>query len=376
MRLSKIHLFAFFIIAAISVHSCALPDKYGAYEVMGPPVWSPDSQQIAFVATHGKNEKPFMNWEIYKVNVNGTGLTRLTDDPEMDIDPAWSPDSRRIIFYSNRKFKQQEGSENCCGDLYAINSDGSEQTQISKDIGWAKNPQWSRSSNRVAFEAEGEIYAINPDGSGLFKLVPLGNNKGESITNYSPIWSPDGKRIAFKSNKLELIDANGTNRTQILSTSEDYAPSWSPNGKQIVYTRGIYTGDAKHGKTINQVWLANTDGSGKPQKIADGASAVWLHDSKRIAFSCPSKPQQDGSEEWFICAMNSDGSNLTKLKPKVRFFAWSPDGKKIAFIPDSYPEVRLYVMNADGSELLQLAGKHESSKHDKTGDNYEGFFFF
>ncbi len=330
---------------------------------MGPPVWSPDGQQIAFVASHGKNERPFMNWEIYKVNVNATGLIRLTDNPEMDIDPAWSPDSQRIVFYSNRNFKQQEGSENCCGSLYTINSDGSELTQITKDIGWAKNPQWSRRSNRIAFEGEGKIYVINSDGSGLIKLVDLGNNKGESITNNSPIWSPDGKRIAFKNNKLELIDANGMNRTKILSSSEDYAPSWSPNGKKIVYTRGIYVGDAKRSETISQVWLANTDGSGKPQKIADGFSAVWLPDGKRIAFGCSSKSQRDDTEESFICVMNSDGSNLTKLKPKIRFFAWSPDGKKIAFIPDSYPEVRLYVMNADGSELLQLAGKPEASKN-------------
>ncbi len=363
MRLSKFHLLAFFLIAAISVHSCAIQDKYAAYNIMSAPVWSPDSQQIAFVASHGKNEQPFMNWEIYKVNVNATELTRLTDNPEMDLDPAWSPDSRRIVFYSNRKFKQQEGTENCCGSLYTINSDGSELTQITKDIGWAKNPQWSRSNNRIAFEGEGKIYVINSDGSGLIKLVDLGNNKGESITNNSPIWSLDGKRIAFKSNKLELINANGTNRIKILSTSEDYAPAWSPNGKKIVFTRGLYTGDAKHGKTISQIWLANTDSSGKPQKIADGASAVWLPDGKRIAFSCPSKPQQDGSEEWFICVMNSDSSNLIKLKPKIRFFTWSPDGKKIAFIPDSYPEVRLYVMNADGSELLQLAEEPESSKN-------------
>ncbi|MFM9267568.1 hypothetical protein [Tychonema sp. BBK16] len=310
-----------------------------------------------------------MNWEIYKVNVNGKGLTRLTDDPEMDIDPAWSPDSRRIVFYSSRNFKQQKETENCCGSLYAINSEGFKLTQITRDIGWAKNPQWSRSSNRIAFEGEGKIYVINSDGSSLIKLVDLGNNKGESITNNSPIWSPDGKKIAFKSNKLELINVNGTNRIQISSTSEDYAPSWSPNGKQIVYTRGIYTGDAKRSETISQVWLAKADGSGKPQKIADGASAVWLADGKRIAFSCPSKSQPDGSEEWFICVINSNGSNLTKLKPKIRFFTWSPDGKKVAFIPDSYPEVRLYVMNADGSELLPLAGKPESSKHDKTGDS-------
>jgi Tol biopolymer transport system component len=366
MHLSKLYLLAFFLIAVMSIHSCAIRDEYTAYEIMSAPVWSPDSQQIAFVATHGRDKKPLINWEIYKVNVNGTGLTRLTDNPEMDIDPAWSPDSRRIIFYSNRKFKQQEGTENCCGSLYAINSDGSKLTQITKDIGWPHNPKWSRSSNRIAFESKGEIYAINSDGSGRVKLVSLGKNRGESISNYSPIWSPDGNKIAFSSQRLEVINVNGSNRIQISSTNEAYGAVWSPNGKQIVYTRGIYTGDAKQGKTISQVWLANADGSEKPQKIVNGADATWLPDGKRIAFSCPSKSQRDDTEEWFICVMNSDGSNLIKLKPKVRSFTWSPDGKKIAFIPDSYSEVRLYVMNADGSELLQLAGKPESSKYDKT----------
>ncbi|MGL5063660.1 MAG: hypothetical protein ACRC62_27055 [Microcoleus sp.] len=361
MRTFRLYLVAGILILPLLIHNCVIRDRYAEYKISSPLVWSPDGKQIAFIGLHGRDKEPFLNWEIYRVNVNGTGLTRLTNDSEKDSDPVWYADSKRIMFASNRDLndKQNEGTENCCGDIYTMNDDGSDLRQITQKLDSPQSLNISPTNNKIAFASDGEIYSIAPDGSNFVKLVSRGKNQGETIYNYSPIWSPDGKSIAFSGKGISIIKLGRSPAIQITYDSETYGPVWSVNGKQIAYTRGIYTGDAKRGTVLSEVWIANADGSGKPQKLADGDSPVWLPDGKRIAFGCSAKPDRDGSEQRFICLMDRDGSNIIKLKPKIGFFALAPDGKKVAFTSDSHSINRLYVMNIDGSGLLQLVGKPE-----------------
>ena len=108
------------------------------------------------------------NSEIYVMNVDGTGLTRLTDDPAVDVYPAWSPDGSRIAFTSTR-----DGHNN----IYVMNADGTGVTQLTTSTGsvGSQAPAWC--GTRIAYMSDDffrsfpDVYVMNDDGSGQTRLT-------------------------------------------------------------------------------------------------------------------------------------------------------------------------------------------------------------
>ena len=107
---------------------------------------------LAFVSERDGNS------EIYVMNMDGTGLLRLTNHPGRDTDPAWSPDGKRIAFASDR-----EGSS----DIYVMNADGSNLVRRTQ-TGSSDAPAWSPDGSKIAFSSlrDGQfgIYVMSVDG--------------------------------------------------------------------------------------------------------------------------------------------------------------------------------------------------------------------
>jgi tRNA A-37 threonylcarbamoyl transferase component Bud32 len=100
-----------------------------AGEDAGDPAWSPDGRRIAFQSRRDGN------LEIYVINLDGTGLRRLTDHPAADGRPAWSPDGQWIAFESDRDGKL---------DIYIMRADGSDVRRITSNAGKNGWPSWAR----------------------------------------------------------------------------------------------------------------------------------------------------------------------------------------------------------------------------------------
>jgi TolB protein len=200
------------------------------------PVWSPDSSRIAFVSLrHESNPEACdpCNWEIYVMQADGTGLTRLTNDPAEDFGPTWSPDGTRLAFDSDRG-----GSYN----IYVMNIDGSGVRQLTDDAAGSVSPAWSPDGNRIAFttlrdedqpydcspDCNWEIYTMEADGSGAVRLT---NNPADDD---HPAWSPDGARLAFVSwrdgnAEVYVMDAGGSGLTRLTDNpANDWDAVWAP----------------------------------------------------------------------------------------------------------------------------------------------------
>ena len=279
----------------------------------GGPSWSPTGQQIAFHSFSVPNQ----NADIYVINLDGSGLTNLTNSPDIDLHPSWSPDGRHIAFVSEQHMYRSTA------DIYVTNLDGSGLINLTNAPEADRFPSWSPDGSLIAFEARrdgnSEIYVMNSDGSGPRNLT------NHPDADRFPDWSPDGQYIVFESMRtgnwdIYVMNADGSGMRRLTNhPKDDNFPSWSPDGQHIVFE------STRHGDANNEIYVIKVDGSGLTRLTNNpGEDLVYSSfspDGQQLAFAC-----ERGFYE--ICTINIDGSGLTRLTNNRGIDwspAWSPD---------------------------------------------------
>jgi Tol biopolymer transport system component len=271
----------------------------------------------------------------------------------------------RIVFASNDGLG---GPDN----LYTVNAGGSGPTRLTTSVANDLRPAFSPDGKRIAFASDRtgnpQIYVMNSDGGNLTRLT---NN---SASDGMPSWSPDGRKIVFRSNragaffKLYVMNADGTDQTQItFGPGADRWGRYSPDGQRIEFTHAV--DDGTNGPEA--IWTMHSDGSHLRKLTPDNLQAGmgdWSPDGSLIVFgnnACGSCPSTD------VFLMNTSGHDLRRLTDQMKlpgnnaFPKWSPDGRKIVFthedLPVDFTHEHIFTMNADGSHFLDLtpyAGDH------------------
>jgi TolB protein len=179
------------------------------------PAWSPDGSKLAFVSNRDGNP------EIYVMNRDGSGVRRITTSPAIDEAPTWSPSGNQIAWVSDRSATPH---------IYVMNADGTGQRLLIGN-GYCDRPTWSAAPfNEIAYSCR--------TGPG-FDVFIYSFQTGESHrltdgigTNESPVFSPNGRHVAFvstRSGKSQIftIDRDGNDLRQITREGNNKYPSWS-----------------------------------------------------------------------------------------------------------------------------------------------------
>ncbi len=224
--------------------------------------YSSDGSQIVFFSLRDGDS------EIFKVPVNGVGVTQLTTSGG-NVDPAFSPDGSRVVFTSFR-----DGN----AEIYVMNADGSGQTRLTSEPTADTEPVFSPDGSKIAFQsfrdsgaAPGpEIYIMNADGSGQTPLtsnpISAGSNAGG---NGDPDFSPDGAKIVFVSfrdnnNEIYTMNADGSNQTRLTENFVvDVEPVFSPDGSKIAFRSN------RAENRVEQIYTVNAQTGGEEEQLTD-----------------------------------------------------------------------------------------------------------
>lgn len=198
--------------------------------------------------------------EIYTVPSGGGKPTRITHRPgylsfEPSLSPVFSDGSQWITFESHTYHNNKLGP----GQIWKVNADGSGLTRLTS--GWDdRQPQWSPAGNKIVFQRKlssnhWDVMTIDPEGKKLFDVT-----KAPVLFNTDPSWSPSGDYIVYsaggkgiKDANLFIIPASGGKRTRLThSCGYDGAPGWSSDGSKIAFESAPYDPD-RRGNT--KIWV-------------------------------------------------------------------------------------------------------------------------
>lgn len=253
-------------------------------------------------------------------------------------------------------------------ELYLRTPDGRLE-QLTRNTGSDYGAVWSPDGARLAFvsdrDGNEEVYVLELADRSVRQLTRTATTRaGTPVSNRAPAWSPDGTMLAFTSSRdggeaeVYLMAADGSGPRRLTRTEAyvvDHEPDWSPDGRYVVFSSNRY------GDDNTEILRVRADGSGlvRLTETADGVSdnaPQYSPDGTRILFSSTAKGQHD------LVTMAADGSDVRPLHgdPGLDdvFPRWSSDGRSVVFQTFGRPGVPngedVWVVGADGTGLRRL----------------------
>lgn len=238
------------------------------------PSWSPDGEMITYATETNAGS-------IQRVGLDGSGKRRLSGKLQGYMSfPQWSPDGKRIAFHRG-VYRRSHRRWRWYGELWIVNPDGTRLRRVAANVPFNAGSEpvpfsWSPSSDRLVYSGVQngvrDLWTARIDGRRQRLLR-------SRIFDSAPVWSPDGKRIAFtgkETNQARIYVLTLAGR-KLLDVGAGLRPRWDPSGQRLAFI-GTSAGVGVYVTTVGtgtaEKLLASNQGSDVPQWAPDGNALV------------------------------------------------------------------------------------------------------
>jgi Tol biopolymer transport system component len=287
----------------------------------------------------------FTSGDIYIMNPDGSQQTRLTTDVPVGLENTqlvWSPAGDRIAFQAQ-------------ANLYVMQADGSRRISFASQGVYAPNPvhpqyfspAWSPDGTFLAFVWRGDIYASRLDGSAPIRITTMGTIGPAACLS----WASSGYLAFGGAGRIYVVRSDGGD-VRDLGVGE--CPAWSPVAERLAFVRE------------GAIWVTNRDGSGASHYVVphQGNSlrrGPWSPDGRRI-LAVSLGPNNEYQRDIFAVDIAGGAAQQLTTDPDLDDMpSWSPDGQYIAFASKRTRRYGVYIMRADGTNQTLLPASAESA---------------
>jgi dipeptidyl aminopeptidase/acylaminoacyl peptidase len=382
-----------------------VPEDVLDFQVLADVELSPDGKRVAHELESVDRSQDSYSSRLYVIDVDGGEPRPWTSGEHRDKSPRWSPDGKRIAFVSARAGTSQ---------LFVIDMSGGEARQVTSREHGAMKAEWSpdgrdllflgrvpaeqrpqdvpadrwqrrpRVVTEASYKSDGVGYTLD-DHIHVF-CVPVDGGESRQLTcgsvnHSSPVWSPDGRAIAFtrtrtdpqESHRTDLwrMDGDGDDPRQLTDDiAKVESPAWSPDGRTIAFFGAKIDGDSRTG-----VWLIDADGGnlrrlgGEDLEVASytlspSTRPCWELDGRHLLVL---RAEQGTSHVSRIDVETGEAVPIIAGERQISMLSAPPGAGRIAFVCfDGSLHCELWICEADGSEQRKVYSPNDAWTADRT----------
>ena len=339
------------------------PEALWAFGRVSDPQVSPDGETVLYGVSYYSIEQNKGNRELYSIGLNAESSRRLTTSPKSEFNAIWRPDGKKIGFLT---------SEGGSVQIWEMNPDGSERTQISSIDGGITGFKYSSDQSKILYTKDLElenkfedIYEGLPLASGRLMNDLMYRHWDHWVDTYSHVFYADydGNKL---SNHVDIME--GEPYSSPLSPFGGIEQiEWSSNNKAIAYTSKKLLGKAATLSTNSDVYLYDLE-TKKTKNISKGimgfdVGPVFSPDGKYVAWESMERDgyESDQNRMFLMNIETGERTYATKgFDQNAGSFSWTADSKSIYFTSDWHGAFQIYRYDVKKGGITQITeGLHD-----------------